>query len=255
MSKHLLKRVSSTITVTPYWAKTNAVRYKKRSYCITNGYEPAEYQNIDAYVYKEKFVISYSGSIHNTQNIDVFFKGLELLVNKQHENFGKLQFVYMGHSSDHIHKLVSKYKLNQHVKILKHIDREEVIKYLLGSSLLLLLSIDTNKTDDSVLKKGVIPGKVFEYFAIKKPILCVPGDHGVLDDIVNKSKTGMICDNPENIAKYIEDAIEEWVRNGSVSYNPDQLVIKTYQRESQTRFLSSILDNTKLHNKSINQSV
>ena len=86
------------------------------------------------------------------------------------------------------------------------------------------------------------PGKVFEYFGARRPILCVPGDDGLLNDLIKSTRTGASCETPEQVASFLLDAFGYWRKHGRVAYEPDEQAVAAYSRSAQSRRMASILD-------------
>jgi hypothetical protein len=38
----------------------------------------------------------------------------------------------------------------------------------------------------------MLPAKVFEYFGARRPILCVPGDGGVVERLLGEAEAGVV---------------------------------------------------------------
>ncbi len=57
--------------------------------------------------------------------------------------------------------------LKIYTRIIEYVTHEEAVNYQRRSQLLLLAEIDSPQT------RGIIPGKLFEYLAAKRPILAI----------------------------------------------------------------------------------
>ena len=81
-----------------------------------------------------------------------------------------------------------------------YISHEDVIKEQMKSRVLLLM---INNTPNS---KGIITGKVFEYMASKRPILVIGPEDGDLANIINQTKSGLVCgfDNEKNEESFLD---------------------------------------------------
>jgi hypothetical protein len=103
-----------------------------------------------------------------------------------------------------------------------------------GADLLLLLSV---RTADPFYVKGFYPAKVFEYFGARRPILCVPGDRGLLDELLGETRTGVVCETAKAVADYLCRAARE-----RVPYEPDAGVVERYTRRNLSGQLARVLD-------------
>jgi glycosyltransferase involved in cell wall biosynthesis len=119
---------------------------------------------------------------------------------------------------------------NPAVEFVGYVDHRNAIKYMLEASALLLI------IPDHQINKNIIPGKLFEYIATGKPIICLgPVDCDVAE-ILNNSGTGQTFDYTDI------KSLENYITHLSVSghLNDNQLITE-YSRKSLTKYLISIL--------------
>jgi hypothetical protein len=106
--------------------------------------------------------------------------------------------------------------------------RGEILREMLGASCLLLLQPGTTVS---------IPGKLFEYFAARRPILAI-AEEGETADLVRASGCGFAVlpdDQPG-----IEQALTVLVRNGTAAVASPPLEL--YDGELRTRELITVLE-------------
>ena len=110
------------------------------------------------------------------------------------------------------------------------------------SSALLLLSIPRGRNEDVYTERGFYPGKTFEYFGARRPILCVPGDGALLDELIGRTRTGVILPTAEHVTAWLLGAVAQ-VRSGQpLEYQPNEGEIARYSRREQARTLARLLD-------------
>ena len=111
------------------------------------------------------------------------------------------------------------------------------------SSLLLLL---LNKQSNA---KGRIPGKLFEYLAVKRPILCMGDIDGDSADIVKKSKSGYVSSYTDE--KEISNCILLEFSNFLSGKNQENIDsdIKEYSIVSITNSVATYLDEIRSNRK------
>lgn len=90
--------------------------------------------------------------------------------------------------------------------------------------------------------KGIISTKVFDYIASGNPIVIVPGDGDILDELVADTKTGKSVDLVDDFVRLLESWYSEWVTGGITAMSPDMSKIRFYSRENQAERMAVILD-------------
>ncbi len=90
----------------------------------------------------------------------------------------------------------------------------------------------------------VYTGKIFEYIRMKRKILSFSSKGGVLEDILNKTKTGknFEYDDFDGISKWLMDNYTVWKNEENRSVFGDDIVIKKYSREYTTSQLAKVFD-------------
>jgi hypothetical protein len=150
--------------------------------------------------------------------------------------------VYRGRALDDVRALASRYGVESAVDARGQIPRAESLALLEQSSALLLLSIPRDRNDDVYTERGFYPGKTFEYFGARRPILCVPGDGALLDELIDRTRTGVILRTAEHVTAWLLAAVAR-VRSGqSLAYQPNETEIARYSRREQARTLARLLD-------------
>ena len=123
-----------------------------------------------------------------------------------------------------------KQELNKYIKVFEHKPQTEVLKELSKANLLLLLA---NKEYKQVY------AKIFEYIALKRKILLVENDEGDVAEIIKSTNAGVMCNNSESVAEYLEMFYNEFLNNGFVKC--DSMNYEIYSREKQTSLYSEII--------------
>ena len=90
------------------------------------------------------------------------------------------------------------------VEFINYVPHSKAIDYMINSSLLLLLIPESDGN------KLIITGKLFEYIASRKPILCIGPKDGEAARIISKLNNGVCFDysESENIGNYINSVID-----------------------------------------------
>jgi glycosyltransferase involved in cell wall biosynthesis len=224
----VLKRADNIITVgeslkTLFSSKVNNIEKKIR--VITNGYDESDFKEVPKVIPK-KFTITYVGTLSDIYPIEGLVPAL-----KTFQNEGKdfiLRFV--GTVSEKTKKMLVNEIPDNFLDFLPYVAHSEAIKYMSVSSLLLLI-IPLHQSN-----KIIITGKLFEYMASSKPILCLGPSTGDAASIINSVHAGETFNYFDSEGIY--DFLVQCVNKLPQSDLNEKLL---YSRKELTRKLSEIL--------------
>jgi glycosyltransferase involved in cell wall biosynthesis len=198
---------------------------------ITNGYDasPGSSAALDV-----DFTISHIGSLLTGRNPLNLWKALSELIqeNPDFKKHFKLQLA--GVISSDVLESIYFYGLQSYTKLLGYISHDEALQYQRKSQVLLLIEIDSEET------QGIIPGKVFEYMASKRPILGVGPANWEVGDLVAESNTGKTYTYSQ--LGELKSTLLQWFQE----YKKEQLIlplaeVEQYHRRELTAKLSKYL--------------
>ena len=148
---------------------------------ITNGYDVSE--EID-YKLDSKFSISHIGSLLSERNPEVLWQVLPK-IRRENPSFKKdLQLKFVGAVSEDVKKSLVEYGLLEACKFLGYVSHSEAIALQRQSQILLLVEMDRPET------RAIIPGKLFEYLAAKRPILALGPLGSDIEGNIAETKSG-----------------------------------------------------------------
>ncbi|MFC1557968.1 glycosyltransferase [candidate division KSB1 bacterium] len=201
---------------------------------ITNGFDSSDFDSIEPYDFKKKFIITHFGTFFKWRNPLNFLKALRNLIDK-HDDFREdILFVCIGIVHEHIAEYVDALELNKYVKIVDYKPYYEGLKYLKGSDVFLLI------TGELAYNKNMLTTKLFDYIGGKKPVIALTGN-GALKEFVEEYSLGKTVNN-DNINE-IECIIYNYyvdIKNGEEIYNPKDC--SGFERKVATEKLSEVLN-------------
>jgi glycosyltransferase involved in cell wall biosynthesis len=244
---YLLKK-SNYVTVVSKKHQEILSNYKIKARIIYNGFDselfiPSKNRRLD------KFRIVYTGTLSNFSvgyDISPLFSSINKLFNNGYigyENF-RIQFYSDSKSREIINDLAIKYKINDFIDIFNNISFIEIPKILNDASILLLLVPGRNM--------GIMTTKFYEYLGVGRPILCIWNDEGEIEDIINKSNTGIAAKIEEEIQSFIKNKYDEWLNTGYVNSDNNNDFIMQFSRKNQAKQftdLFNIIINTNIEDK------
>ena len=193
----LLKTAKGLINVNPIWVKREGIRFAKPGYLVTNGFDPSEMKELNIANKKagrsNEIVIIYYGNFYPFQEMEGFLCELGEICQQDSGLKKRIRFVYYGNAFSKVTSWVNKYQLENNFEGRSFIPRSEVFEKVKEADLLLLLSVAPDKyrvPED--FASGFYPGKVFEYFGFRIPILCFPGDGSILSQLILDTGSGYV---------------------------------------------------------------
>lgn len=221
----------SVITTSPSLTKSY-LKSNNNSYTITNGYESL----IDPLPNK-KFTLIYTGVMKSIQNPENLWLVLNELC-KENKSFAKdLQVTLIGDFDDSIINDTNIISLGSSVNFEGYLDSVELKDKLQTAQVLLLSSVNLANVTD------IIPGKLFSYLSVKRPILAFSSPNSDVEDIINETKSGRVFDYSDkvNLKEYILDLYTQF-KDSNTSL--DVFEIDQYNYKSLSKRLSAIIDKT-----------
>lgn len=127
------------------------------------------------------FTILHAGTFYPHQNLDPIFKLAERLKCEQREF--QLRFIGVrAEMEDRLNALTESFNLSDKVSIQGRVPREEAMKEISKAGLLFYPCWEGFP--------GVYSGKIFEYISADSPILLLPKDENVVEELVNETQSG-----------------------------------------------------------------
>ncbi len=175
-------------------------------------------------------VIFYGGTLYEHQPVERFFDGLDLFVKMRPSARLKVRFVGTGFheaAGERIRRLTEKAPYS--VEIVPRMDYRNFLIGAASAHLLLLLS-----RKDS----GWLNAKIFDYLAVRRRIILVERDGGVLDGIIRETGAGLSGSTPGEIARIVSDAYDALHETGDVVCVSEGW--EKYGRRGQTEILANL---------------
>jgi glycosyltransferase involved in cell wall biosynthesis len=174
--------VTSSDTKRLFLAKAPQVESAKIK-VLPNGFDEEDFEDPSAPP-ADAFVITYTGTITETYNIEMFLKATAEVASRHADIPFRLRFV--GKISALIHQQIVGSGLEPVTEVIPFVPHSESVKYLLNSTILLMGIPDVENNF------CILPGKLFEYLAANKPIICIGPLHSDADRIIDECGAGRV---------------------------------------------------------------
>ena len=230
LEKEVLKNADICVSVSETWVCNLKKLGAKNVALLTNGYDADDFniKNNNS----DKFIIGHYGLLNHLRNPEKLWKILNELCRENSEFNNKLEIHLSGNIDNDIINSISSYNfLKDKLKELGYLSHHDVVNQYNKSSVLVLLLFNS--------KSGIgnYPGKIFEYFAAKKPILAFGPANSDVEKLINETKSG-IYHNYMSEINLKKDIIR--IYNKSISFNFSK--IEKYSRKKLTGDLVNLLN-------------
>lgn len=197
----VLKTASKVVTVTWSWGEDFMRICGKMPMVITNGYDPADFENAGKVKLDEKFTITHAGSLNDDRNPHILWKVLAKMCDEIDGFSQDLEVKFIGQVSAAATEEAKSLGLEKQLNLIDNQPHKVVVEELIKSQLLLLPLNDVPNID------GVVPGKLYEYIGAKRPIVCIGKPTGDAAKIITETNAGEVADfNDEQ--KLYNDLVE-----------------------------------------------
>jgi len=201
----------SLVTVTPEFAdKLQLLHKNKKVYCITNGYDTDDFDNIPVKL-TDKFTITHTGTLYNgKRDPSLLFAAVSSMINENKIDKKVIEVRFYGPREDWVIDAIRKYNLDGVVNLYGNVSRDEALEKQKESHLLLLL-LDTNDRE-----KDVYPAKIFEYFGARRPIMAFGGAGGAVKRLLEETRAGEFAEDMNGLRKILLQYYQQYVKSGKV---------------------------------------
>jgi glycosyltransferase involved in cell wall biosynthesis len=227
LEKQTLEAADFCITVSKGFAELFNRKVEREYHIVTNGFDEQNLvdENPRNSHESNKLVISYTGTMSDIYEPDVFFEALASYK-------GSFEFRIAGSISEGVQKKIDDYGISKSVNYLGYLSHADALKEMSHADLLLLISPMVKNS------KGIIPGKLFEYLAARKPILAIAEDDQCdIAVILNDTKGGLFFsrENIKGLSNFLAS-----LSNG-FEFVPSIEAINNYNSKALTKKLVSTI--------------
>jgi glycosyltransferase involved in cell wall biosynthesis len=183
LEKKVLKTADVVTVVSPDIKRTTEALCGRSVHVVYNGYDPGDFGDIDQ-VDDSFFIISHFGAFNRDRNPTILWSAIADLCLERPSFKEKLKIKLVGQTDSTIVNELGQLGLSGQLEIIPHINHKAGLKYL-GQSAVLLLPLNNAPN-----AKGILPGKMFEYIALCRPILAIGPAGSDCEAIVLKAEAG-----------------------------------------------------------------
>ena len=153
-----------------------------RFFVVPNGCDPDEFVDITSAKPEEDFVIVHAGSLYGARTPEPLLSALASAIDKGHVRKDQVRLRLIGATPDaRLQAVAESLGLERTLEFVPRMPRRAVLQEMASASALLALQPATTVS---------IPGKLYEYVALGKPILAIC-EEGETADLVRRSGLGV----------------------------------------------------------------
>lgn len=197
---------------------------------VSHGYDNEDFENIVPKKKDNQFVITHSGLFQDNRNPRPFFEAFKKFLDLHPENRANIKLKLVGLMRKNHLKKIKRLKLEDNIILTGNVSHSEAVDHIMQSDVLWILQNDDVRT----------PGKLYEYFGTKKPILAtMPKSY--MRELAVSSGIALTAepDDKDDILKAISTYYELWSKN-SLPKGTNEF-INAFDRHKLTENLSQIL--------------
>ena len=239
MEKKVLDDTSVVVAVSPLVQQEFQAMTSTRVELITNGFDECDFAAEPCHKAEggsdNEFCVTHTGLFAADGNPTVLWEVLAEKCASDNAFRKALKIKLIGKTDDSILTALNEAGLSECVKNIGYLPHSEAVEQQRNASLLIL---PLRKEPEY---KAVLPGKLFEYLASRRPVLGIGQKDGAMAMILNETKTGVVLDweDREAIACHIDSCWEKHLARKLVTDGAD---ISQFTRRSLTRRMAQLFD-------------
>ena len=239
LEREVLEKADKVVTVAPDGAKRLGRLGNRNVRTIYNGFDRDDDAQTPVSI-SDTFTLTYLGVLSKIQNPKQFWQVLGELVKEDEEFSKKLKIKLIGQIDNSVIRSIKEQGLSGYVALSPYVPHDQVSEVHRSSTLLLLFLMP----DSEPRAKGLLTGKLFEYMASGRPILCIGPEDGDAAHILKETHAGQTVnfEDKKKMKEVIKDLYQKYLKNGLPS-NESQEVEK-YSRRALTGEYGKLLDKT-----------
>jgi glycosyltransferase involved in cell wall biosynthesis len=243
-----LREADYVTTVSP-WHVEMMKQYNPHVELIYNGYDPELFY--PEQIVTPAFRMTFTGRLVSLETRDPrpLFDAIARLAKEGHispETF-RTQWYTDDASWEMLQPLLKEYAIGAYMDFFGFVPGDAIPGILNQSSVLLQLA---NKAGGSG-PKGIMSTKLFESFAVEKPMLCVRSDESYLEETIRLARAGASARTTQEAYDFIMSCYNEWKEKGYTTVQVNREVIGTFSRSKQAeqfmRIFNKLAEKKKTH--------
>jgi hypothetical protein len=243
---HVTKSMNITLS--------NGIKDKSKFYYLPNGYDNDDINVINESKinikdeFKGHLRIAYVGSLYDgKRDLSVIFEKIKYLNDHDIIEKDKIKFIYAGKDFDVLYSQARKFYMENILVDMGFVSREDSLAIQKQSSVVIVNTWNTEQD------KGILTGKVYECFLLKKPTLAIINGtvpNSELGAMITKAGIGLVYDTMVTNSKadiklleFFEKLYKSELKGSDYQLDYNVTFIENFNYMKITKNLINILDN------------
>ncbi|RSK43674.1 glycosyltransferase [Hymenobacter perfusus] len=176
---------------------------------LPNGYDESDFQQIEA-APADKLLLTYVGTITGQYHVEPFFEEMAACAARHPQVPLRLRFV--GRVAKEVEQQLAAAGLTARTELVEFVPHDEAVVYMQRCTVLLL------GIPDVAHNRGILPGKVFEYLAAGRPVICIGPAGSDAAQVLEECQAGRSFEYEDRAAMrmYLEELVTAWQQNPTI---------------------------------------
>lgn len=241
MESRIVRYASHVVCATPesvelYRKKYPALDPTKFSH-ISNGFDPELFADATPKQARDTICFVHTGSLPPKRSPEFFVRAVRRVIDSDPELANIIRVRFVGYAPLEHENLVKELGLEAQISFVPNMPQEDVANMLSEEADVCLIfqrNVDGGQT--------AIPGKIYEYIAVRKPILCMT-DGGSTANLLKRLGANLITeyDDVDSIAESIENIVRNY-GEFAASFDWADETVDQFSRKEQTRALAERIE-------------
>ena len=233
LEQKVLDDATAVVAVSPLVQADFAAMTSTPVHLVTNGYDESDY--IDTVEPDDGFNIVHTGLLTAEGNPVELWKALGEKCRTDAEFASSFKLTLAGKTDTAVLDSIRQAGLGEYMTNLGYIDHDKAVQQQRKASVLILPIREEPET------KAILPGKLFEYLAARRPIIGVGTGEGAMATVLKETGAGNIFDwdDSAGISEYVDSLWNAFKAGGVITPDAD---IEKYSRRMTTRKMVELFD-------------
>ena len=235
MEQSVIDEAYAVLTVTPLVQEFYAAKTKTPVEMITNGFDEEDFAGGEV-AGDGFFNITHTGLFAKDGNPLVLWKVLGAMASTDPEFKAKLRLRLAGKTDPEVLQAISEAGIKDNIVNLGYcVHADAVMEQRSATVLILPLRHDPDY-------RIILPGKLFEYLASRRPMLGIGQSDGAMARVVADCSAGVVCEweDEEGMRRFLTDAWEAFKAGGVKPTSGD---VSAFTRRATAHSLARLLEN------------
>lgn len=202
---------------------------------IYNGYDENDYKDALINADPNFFTITHIGVLSPAQPVTALLNSLRHFIESNHPIWKHIRLRIVGNVTDDIINEIKSAIPEVIIEFVGYVPKKKAIEYMLSSDLLF------NSLPEMTNSELLISGKLMEYIAANKPILCLGNPNGDAANLLKDLENSRVFDRKDSlrIIEYLDKLFYNWINKKQEEVKSNNF--KFYSRRETARQLADII--------------